>query len=273
MAPKNSMVNTKKNRESGDVKNMDKLPPEIFSASPFSKKDTGNLLSALLLTDMVSVTDAPVVSPLLWASLMDQNLAVAAYAEEFFASETVKMDPTEPPPISSEELAEEMKLLDEIEDSSNEENGSMAPSGLSRDDLAGLHTGRSDPVRYLAKVGLAMVVAGILFSALILHSYRTETPRDLSNQKRVDKVGGDLKPLFTKAIDLYHAGIKRMESGKLGDLQEARKYFILALEIVPEYQPAIEALERVEQMILKQKGKLPKPAKPKKPAKNGQAGQ
>jgi hypothetical protein len=96
---------------------------------------------------------------------------------------------------------------------------------------------------------LVLLVIGISFIGLHVSPSPNSTDPNATSG-----VEGDLKPLFTKAIDLYDAGRVQMEKGTKDSLLEAKKYFLLSIEIVPEYTQAQDALQVVNEKITKMQG-------------------
>ena len=140
-------------------------------------------------------------------------------------------------------------------------SGTALTPDITHSDLEGLQAGNDQPVRYLTMVGLVLVLLGMSIGYMLLFSNRPPSVDELVNRQPADQIGGDLKPLFTEAIDLYQAGMERLVSGKPGDLEEAKKLFLLSLQIVPDYEPAQKALEQVEKQISDANKSKKKPAK------------
>lgn len=207
------------------------------------------LLSLLVLTGIVRISRTPFIHALKFDALPKRSRSDVIFKEAFFASDTVPDLANQPPPITQSELDQTLAELEAEEAENGEVESAPALEDIDESEVKGIRVTRGDPVRYLVSV---TVILAFLATMIAVFSIYSRKPH-YSDQKNVQDTGGDLKPLFTKAIDLYNAGLNHTAKGDLKHLVEAEKCFKLALEIVPNYNPALTALEDVEKKIEKLK--------------------
>lgn len=219
---------------------------DILKQSPLQEDNCRQSLALLVLTSVVRISKTPFIHPLKFDSLPKRSRLDVIFNEAFFASDMIPDLVSQPPPITQMELDETLRELEVNEmESTDESEPTPNIEDIDESEVRGIRVTRGDPVRYLVTVSVLLAVLAI---TIAIFSVRSRPPH-YSDQKNVEDVGGDLKPLFTKAIDLYNTGLDYAAKGTPKDLVNAKNCFKLALEIEPDYNPALEALEDVEKKL------------------------
>lgn len=232
----------------------------LIENSPFNFEKSRSFITSLILTDLIIPSEVPLdrASPFVGLPLDEQKNT--PFSEAFFYKDDTIRNPNSSPLITNEELHAELKKLDEDnQDQSeswtfiNDENTSDV-ADIADIEMKGLRVRTSNPIKYLMIVGLLLIALFLLTINFILKS---SPPSNFSNRTNVNGPVEDLYPVSTLAMDHYITGMELLESPEPKALEGARKSFMFALEIDPDYQPAMDALQKVELMLNKAEGVPP----------------